>query len=88
MNQEQPLLQFPCEFMIKAVGLASDDFADLVLGLVKQHAPDTQATQITLKESGKGNFLSATIKINAFSQQQLDNIYRTLTSHEQIKFVL
>ncbi|MBO7381419.1 MAG: DUF493 domain-containing protein [Neisseriaceae bacterium] len=88
MNNEQPLLQFPCEFMIKAVGNASDDFADLVLSLVKQHAPDTQDTQISLKESGKGNFLSATVKIHAFSQQQLDNIYRTLTSHEQIKFVL
>ena len=62
MNNEQQLLQFPCEFMIKAVGNASDDFADLVLSLVKQHAPDTQDTQISLKESGKGNFLSATAR--------------------------
>ena len=40
MTEEETLLEFPCDFPIKAMGVASDDFHTVVVGLVRLHAPD------------------------------------------------
>ena len=36
-NLDQPPLQFPCTFPIKAMGLASGTFASVVVGIVRRH---------------------------------------------------
>ncbi|MBR6026062.1 MAG: DUF493 family protein [Neisseriaceae bacterium] len=41
-----------------------------------------------MKSSSSGCYLFATVKVHVFSQEQLDSIYRVLTSHEMVKVVL
>lgn len=91
MNPQTPresLIEFPCRFPIKVMGSAEDDFAARVLTAVQTHAPDTQSEQIHLRESAKGHYLSATVQVDVFSQEQLDNIYIAVQKLPFVKVVL
>jgi putative lipoic acid-binding regulatory protein len=84
---ESPLV-FPTPFPIKVMGRRVDDFAQTIVAIVREHAPDFDAATLELRTSRKGNYLSVTVTINATSREQLDNLYRALTSHPLVKVVL
>lgn len=86
--QEQTLLEFPCDFPIKAMGAARDDFVQAVVTVVKAHAPDFDASTVEMRASGEGNYLAVTCTVRATSREQLDNLYRDLSSHPYVKIVL
>lgn len=85
---EESALQFPCEFPIKMMGRDTAEFRRLARTLVETHSgavPD-EAVQAAL--SRKGSFVSVTVTITATSQQQLDDIYRDATSHDDVLMAL
>ena len=84
----QTLLEFPCDFPIKAMGARVDGFAQAVIEVVLRHAPDFDAATMEMRPSSKGNYLSVTCTFRAVSQLQVDTIYRELTSHPMVKVVL
>ena len=84
---ESPLT-FPTPFPIKVMGRRVDDFAQAIVEVVRAHAPDFDSTTLELRTSREGNYLSVTATINATSREQLDNLYRALTSHPLVKVVL
>ena len=81
-------LTFPTPFPIKVMGRRVDRFAQEVVEVVQAHAPDFDAATLELRASRGGNYLSVTATINATSREQLDNLYRALTSHPLVKVVL
>mgnify|MGYP003604587247 CR=1 FL=1 len=81
----ETIMEFPCDFPLKIMGAHHEAFADTMLAVVQQHAPDTQAHHVSTRLSSKGNYIGATIVVNAISQEQLDNIYRSLTAHPLVK---
>jgi len=81
-------LTFPTPFPIKVMGRRVDDFAQAIVEVVRAHAPDFDSTTLELRTSREGNYLSVTATINATSREQLDNLYRALTSHPLVKIVL
>ena len=82
------LLDFPCDFSIKAIGEAVPDLSQTIFDIVSQYASDIQPDDITFRHSKNKNYISLTITIHATSQAQLDQIYRKLTAHDCIKYVL
>jgi putative lipoic acid-binding regulatory protein len=84
----ESLLKFPCDFPIKVMGRRTDDFAQIILGIVLKHAPDYDGKTMEVRTSEQKNYLSVTCTIRATSREQLDNLYRELTSHPQVKIVL
>lgn len=82
------LLAFPTEFPIKVMGLTQDGFAQTVASVVKQHAPDFDASTVEMRSSREGKYLSLTITINATSREQLDGLYQALCDHPMVKMVL
>ena len=86
-NQET-LLEFPCRFSIKIMGAKHPEFAEQILETVRLHAPDTAEHDMRHRESSQGNYQGVTVTINAENKEQLDNIYRALTSHPMVKVVL
>ena len=82
------LLEFPCEFPIKIMGARVDAFAQAVVDVVLRHAPDFDPATVEMRPSRKGNYLAITCTIRAVSQQQLDDLYRELSSHPLVKVVL
>ncbi len=87
MNDET-LLEFPCDFPIKIMGRESTDFRKLARALVEKHAGPIAEDAIQNTLSRNGSFVSVTITINAQSRQQLDDIYREITSHEDVLMAL
>jgi uncharacterized protein len=81
-------LTFPTEFPIKIMGRRVDGFAQAIVEVVRAHAPDFDASTLEMRTSKDGNYLSVTATINATSRQQLDDLYRALTSHPLVKIVL
>ncbi len=84
MSEEETLLEFPCEFSIKAMGVATPEFDALVAEIVRQHAPDLGEGAIRTRPSSGGKYLAVTVTINATSKEQLDAIYQALTDHKLV----
>ncbi len=82
------LLEFPCQFPIKIMGRNAGDFQDRVVAMVRHHAPDLSADAVQVRASGQGNYLAVTVTIEAQSRAQLDAIYRELTACEDILMAL
>ena len=82
------LFNFPCQFPLKVMGRKSDDFRSLVIGIVQKHAGTIEPTQIEERPSKDGNYLSLTCTFEAQSREQLDALYRELTSCEHVLIVL
>jgi len=88
MSEQETLLEFPCQFPIKAMGRAEGDFEALIVTLIRKHAPDLAEGAIKVRDSQNGRFLSVTVTVTATSREQLDNIYRELTACEQVLMAL
>jgi putative lipoic acid-binding regulatory protein len=82
------LFEFPCDFPLKVMGRRSDDFRSLVLGIVQKHVGDVDPSRIEERPSENGNYLSVTLTFSAQSKDQLDALYRELTSCERVLIVL
>jgi uncharacterized protein len=82
------LFNFPCDFPLKVMGRRTDDFRSLVLGIVQKHAGAIDPARIEERPSKDGNYLSLTCTFRAQSREQLDALYRELTSCEKVLIVL
>ena len=82
------LFEFPCDFPLKVMGFAADDFDALVVAIVRKHVDDLREGAITAKQSRNGKYVSITVTIQAQSQAQLDGIYTELCRHERVLMVL
>jgi putative lipoic acid-binding regulatory protein len=85
---EQSLIEYPSRFPIKVMGLNVDGFADAVVQIAQRFDPDFLHDSIETRPSSGNKYLGVTITITATSREQLDEIYRTLTTHPMVKMVL
>ncbi len=85
---EESPLTFPCQFPIKAMGLAEDDFDLLVVEIVRRHAPDIKEGAVTSRLSRGGKYVSVTVTVDAESREQLDTLYRALHAQERVLILL
>ncbi len=84
----ESLIEYPSQFPIKVMGERVDGFVQAVTTVAKQFDPDFDATSVELRESSGGKYLGVTITITATSREQLDELYRTLSTHPMVKVVL
>jgi putative lipoic acid-binding regulatory protein len=87
-SSTESLLKFPCVFPIKVMGRTQDGFAEAIVAVVHRHAPDFDAATLEMRASSAGNYLSLTCTVNAASREQLDDLYRDLSSHPMVALVL
>ena len=85
---EESLLKFPSSFPIKVTGLNVDGFAQAIADLALIHDPAFDAASVEMRLSSGGKYVGLTITVTATSREQLDNLYRALTSHPHVKWVL
>jgi hypothetical protein len=84
----ESLIEYPSLFPIKVMGLKVDGMVHAVTSIAEQFDPMFDAATIELRESKGGKYLGVTITVTATSREQLDELYRTLTSHPMVKVVL
>ena len=88
MEADDPVFTFPCEFPVKAMGLAYPEFDSLVVSLVRKHSPDLLEGAVHTRLSQGGRYMAVTVTIQAQSRAQLDSIYLELTADERILVAL
>ncbi|MFW5443845.1 MAG: YbeD family protein [Methylococcaceae bacterium] len=88
MSEEETLLEFPCQFPIKAMGKNTADFDSVVLGIVRQHVADIKEGAVKTRPSKGDKYLSVTVTIEATSKKQLDAIYQGLTDCPDVLMAL
>ena len=85
---EQSLIEYPSAFPIKVMGTHVDAFVEAVVAIVVAHDPTFDPASITRRPSSSGNYLGLTVTVTATSREQLDNIYRGLSGHPLVKYVI
>ena len=88
MTQQDSLIEYPCDFPIKIFGEAHANFAQAIAVVVQAHVPDFNAATIESRNSKTSRYISLTCTVHVTSRDQLDNLYRDLTSHPMVKMVL
>jgi uncharacterized protein len=86
--EQASLIPYPSAFPIKVMGRQVDGFVEAITAIARQFDPAFDASTIEQRPSKAGNYLGLTITITATSREQLDELYRTLSTHPMVKVVL
>ncbi|HEX7686547.1 MAG TPA: DUF493 family protein [Burkholderiaceae bacterium] len=85
---EQSLIEYPSAFPIKVMGPVAEGFVEAIVEVARQFDPEFDEATVEIRPSKGGNYLGITITVTATSRPQLDELYRTLTTHPMVKIVL
>ncbi|WP_206484598.1 DUF493 family protein YbeD [Thalassotalea sp. G2M2-11] len=80
------LLDFPTVLNFKVMGVACDELPDLIIAELQKHTPGDYSPKI--KPSSKGNYHSVSIAVTVTSKEHIELIYQSLTTIEQVRYVL
>ncbi|MBX3585851.1 MAG: DUF493 family protein [Ramlibacter sp.] len=86
--RKDSLIEYPSRFPVKVMGVNADGFVHAVTAIARQFDPTFDAASVELRDSKAGKYLGVTITITATSREQLDELYRTLSTHPMVKVVL
>ncbi|WP_447528515.1 MULTISPECIES: YbeD family protein [unclassified Vreelandella] len=85
---EPPKITFPCDYPIKVVGDAADDFAASVCQILVKYDPAFDATAIKVVPSRNGRFQSVRLTFQATGEQQLATLFEELKATGRVHMVV
>lgn len=85
---DHSLIEYPSAFPIKVMGAKVEGFVEAVVDVACRFDPGFDASTVERRESSGGKYLGLTITVTARSREQLDELYRTLSTHPMVKVVL
>lgn len=85
---ERSLIEYPVRFPIKVMGPNTDAFVEAMLAAARAFEPGFDAATLERRPSRAGNYLGLTLTIYVTSRAQLDDVYRALTSHPLVRYVI
>jgi putative lipoic acid-binding regulatory protein len=85
---EQSLITYPSSFPIKVMGEQVEGFVEAVVAVALRFDPGFDPATVERRPSSTGRYLGVTITVMATSREQLDELYRTLSTHPMVKVVL
>jgi uncharacterized protein len=88
MSEEKSLIEYPSAFPIKVMGAQAEGFVEAIVAVARHFDPGFDPATVETRPSKAGNYLGITITVTATSREQLDELYRTLTTHPMVKVVL
>ncbi|WP_018295418.1 YbeD family protein [Mariprofundus ferrooxydans] len=86
-TQTSPLT-FPCRFPVKVMGSNSDHFREDIVAIAREHFTPLDEADITVTASRTAKYLSVSVIVTAESREQLDNLYRAINAHPDVRMVL
>ena len=85
---EQSLIEYPSRFPDQGDGRERRGFVHAVTEIARRFDPAFDAATVELRPSSGGKYLGVTVTVTATSREQLDELYRTLSTHPMVKVVL
>ena len=87
-DDQDTLIEFPCDFPIKVMGRTDQDLESVVRNLVCETLHADRFIGSRSKDSSAGRFVSVTATVRVESKSELDAVYSALTAHQQVLMVL
>jgi hypothetical protein len=85
---DESLIEYPSRFPIKVTGMNEPGFAEAIISIVQQFDAGFDPATLERRESSTAKYLGLTVTITATSREQLDELYRTLSTHPLVRWVL
>lgn len=85
---EESLIEYPSRFPIKVMGHNVDGYVEAVCAIARQFDPEFDEATVELRASKGNRYMGVTVTVMATSREQLDELYRTLSTHPMVKVVL
>ncbi|MCW8995111.1 MAG: DUF493 family protein YbeD [Psychromonas sp.] len=80
------LLEFPCLFSFKVMGVADPKLILDVIAVIQKHAPGDYSPKV--KASSKGTYHSLTVPVSVTSKEHIEAIYSELNTLELVRCIL
>jgi putative lipoic acid-binding regulatory protein len=84
----RPKVEFPCDYPIRVVGDAAEDFVATVSKVIERHAPGFDPASVKLTDSRNARFQSIRVVIHATGEAQLDALFQDLKATGRVHMVL
>ncbi len=84
---EETLIEFPSDIAVKAMGLNTVDFEQLITDLVTPHIANQEFTVSTLPSKGD-KYLSVSVRFTVTSLEQLHAVYAALKKEARVLYTL
>lgn len=88
MEQNNPKIEFPCDYPIKVMGEATAGFKQFVIDTISHHAPSLDAARVTTRDSRNSKYIAVNVMITATDEAQLKSIFQDLKDSGRVKMVL
>ena len=85
---EKAKLKFPCDFPISVMGLNVPEYKEKIFEILKKHVPELEEKNLNTAFSKNKKYCSLKTHFTAQSREQMDELYKELTAHELVKWVL
>lgn len=87
-SEEESLIEFPCKFPVKVMGLALPEFHTSMTNIATAHDVGFDSEETTQNISKTGKYVSLTLNIHVKDRPQLDAIYKDFVAHEWVLWAL
>ena len=85
---DDSLITYPSAFPIKVMGEQVEGFEQAMISVARQFDASFDAGNVERRSSKGGKYLGLTLTVTATSREQLDELYRTLSTHPLVRVVL
>ncbi len=82
------LIEFPCIFPIKFIGLRQDSLIPSLIQDLQLLIPEFNEKNIEISKNSNAKYLCLTLNVCVNTKIQLDNVYQYLSKHVSVKFVM
>jgi len=87
MTSKSPI-EFPCDFIVKVMGEANENFENKVLTVVKRHCNEVKIDSTKKRHSKNHNYLAITLTVHLENKEQLDALYQELQETPEVLMAL
>ncbi len=82
------LLEFPCDFGFRIMGLAQDDLHEHVEVVLDVHVANAYKRLPGIRKSSTGKYHSISYTVKVQSKEHIESLYKELSAIEIVKYVL
>ena len=88
MTEQESLIDFPTDFVIKVFGPNNQQFIDEIGKLIHGSCEPADKPKFGIQFSKNHQYVSISITVYVTSKPNLDKIYQALSTHPQVKMVI
>lgn len=82
------ILDFPCDFGFRVMGLAQDQLPDLINQVLELHAPGNYKQLPNIRASSSGKYHSVSYTVRVTDKDHIELLYKELSAIDIVRYVL